>query len=77
MDEKGPLRHREKHRKPTLESRLAILVPEVDRAIAASRRESALNRMELDVVDWKDLVWFSRVARIFAMAFEGEIIAAR
>lgn len=50
-----------------------VLVPEMERAVAACRAECAMDGVERDVVDAIDVADIALVGRGDPMAFEGEI----
>lgn len=64
---------RPSHFREPLESVFSIFVPEMERAIAASRAEGAVDGVEGYVVDAVDVTDVALVRRGDAMAFEGEV----
>jgi hypothetical protein len=56
---------------------LGVLVPEVERAVAASCAERAVLRMERDGVDREDFGDVARGGVLLAVALEGEVEAGR
>ncbi len=64
---------RPSHFREPLESVLSILVPEMERAIAASRAEGAVDGVEGYVIDTVDITDVPLVRRGDSMAFEGEV----
>jgi hypothetical protein len=57
----------------TLQSRLAVLVPEIDGTIATDGGKCTLNRVELDIVD---AIYFRRFA-VRTMTFERKVGSVR
>jgi hypothetical protein len=60
-----------------LEAVLSVLVPEVERAVAASCAERAVLRVEGDGVDREDFGDVARGGVLLAVALEGEVEAGR